>query len=315
MQTYLMRRLFTLPLLLFGISVISFALLNLAPGDPAGILLRLQQPGTEPPREAVLALRQELGLNDPLPLRYGRWLLGALRGDLGKSYRSGEAVAAELVQRLPATLLLAGTSLALATLIGIPLGVFAAVWRGSPVDGLSRLLALLGAAVPSYFLALLLILIFGVTLQWLPTIGYGSLPQLVLPALTLAVGSSAQLMRLTRASMLEVVQQDYVRTARAKGLRERRVIGAHALKNALLPVVTVLGMNLGYLLGGTVIVETIFSWPGVGKYAIDAIFLRDYPVIQGFVLYMAVIFLLVNLLVDMTYRWLDPRLHFGAPET
>jgi peptide/nickel transport system permease protein len=314
-QTYLTRRLFTLPLLLFGISVISFALLNLAPGNPAGILLRLQQPGTEPPREAVLALRQELGLDDPLPLRYGRWLLRALRGDLGKSYRSGEAVTAELVQRLPATLMLAGTSLGLAMLIGIPSGVFAAVWRGSPLDGLSRLLALLGAAVPSYLLALLLILVFAVTLHWLPTIGYGSLQQLVLPALALAAGSSAQLMRLTRASMLEVVQQDYVRTARAKGLKERRVIGVHALKNALLPVVTVLGMNLGHLLGGTVIVETIFSWPGVGKYAIDAIFLRDYPVIQGFVLYMAVIFLLVNLLVDMTYRWLDPRLHFGAQET
>jgi peptide/nickel transport system permease protein len=315
MQTYLMHRLFTLPLLLFGISLISFTLLNLAPGDPAGILLRLQQPGTEPPREAVLALRQELGLNDPLPLRYGRWLLGALQGNLGKSYRSGEAVTAELAQRLPATLLLAGTSLTLATLVGIPLGVFAAVWRGSPVDGLSRLLALLGAAVPSYLLALLLVLVFGVTLQWLPTIGYGSLPQLVLPALALAAGSSAQLMRLTRASMLEVVQQDYVRTARAKGMGERRVIWFHALKNALLPVITVLGVNLGYLLGGTVIVETIFSWPGVGKYAIDSIFQRDYPVIQGFVLYMAVIFLVVNLLVDVTYRWLDPRLHFGAQGT
>jgi peptide/nickel transport system permease protein len=315
MQTYLMRRLFTLPLLLFGISLISFTLLNLAPGDPARILLRLQQPGTEPPREAVLALRQELGLDDPLPLRYGRWLLGAVSGDLGKSYRSGQPVVVELAQRLPATLMLAGASLALAVLIAIPLGVFAAVRPGSPVDGLSRLLALLGAAVPSYLLALLLILVFGVTLQWLPTIGYGTLQQLVLPALALAAGSSAQLMRLTRASMLEVVQQDYVRTARAKGLREQRVIGVHAFKNALLPVITVLGMNLGYLLGGTVIVEIIFSWPGVGKYAIDAIFLRDYPVIQGFVLYMAVIFLLVNLMVDMTYRWLDPRLHFGAQKT
>jgi peptide/nickel transport system permease protein len=315
MQTYLMRRLFTLPLVLLGISLISFALLNLAPGDPAGILLRLQQPGTEPPREAVLALREELGLDDPLPLRYGRWLLGALRGDLGKSYRSGEPIIVELAQRLPATLLLTGASLALAVLVSIPLSIFAAVRPGSLVDGLSRLLALLGAAVPSYLLALLLILVFGVTLHWLPTIGYGSLQQLVLPALALAAGSSAQLMRLTRATMLEVVQQDYVRTARAKGIRERRVIGVHALKNALLPVITVLGMNLGYLLGGTVIVETIFGWPGVGKYAIDAIFLRDYPVIQGFVLYMAVIFLLVNLLVDLTYRWLDPRLHFGAQGT
>jgi peptide/nickel transport system permease protein len=212
MQTYLARRLLSVPLLLLGISLISFILLNLAPGDPAEILLHLQQPGTEPPREAVLALRQELRLDDPLPLRYGRWLLGTLRGDLGKSYRSGEPIMVELAQRLPATLTLAGTSLALAVAVGIPLGIVAAVWPGSPVDGLSRLLALLGAAVPSYLLSILLILIFAVTLHWLPAIGYGGLRQLVLPALALAAGSSAQLMRLTRASMLEVVQQDYLRT-------------------------------------------------------------------------------------------------------
>jgi peptide/nickel transport system permease protein len=312
MRTYLARRLLFLPLLLLGISLVSFTLLNLAPGDPAEILLRLHQPGTEPPREAVLALRQELRLDDPLPLRYGRWLLEALQGDLGASYRSGQPIAVELARRLPATLLLAATSLALAVFISIPLGITAAVWRGSLVDSFSRLLALLGAAVPSYLLALLLILLFAVTLRWLPAIGYGGLRQLALPAAALAIGSSAQLMRLTRASMLEVLQQDYIRTARAKGMRERRIIWGHALKNGFLPVVTMLGMNLGHLLGGTVIVETIFGWPGVGKYVIDAIFLRDYPVIQGFVLYMAVIFLLVNLLVDLTYRWLDPRLHFGG---
>jgi peptide/nickel transport system permease protein len=313
MPTYLARRLPSLPLLLLGISLVSFTLLNLAPGDPAEILLGLQQPGTEPPQEAVLALRQELGLDDPLPLRYGRWLLGALQGDLGVSYRSGQPIMVELAQRLPATIMLAVTSLALAMVISISLGIASAVWRGSLVDGFSRLLALLGAAVPSYLLALLLILLFAVTLHWLPAIGYGSLRQLVLAAVALAVGSSTQLLRLTRANMLEVLQQDYVRTARAKGMRERRVIWVHALKNAILPVVTVLGMNVGHLLGGTVIVETVFSWPGVGKYAIDAIFLRDYPVIQGFVLYLAVIFLLVNLLVDLTYRWLNPRLHFSAP--
>jgi len=314
MQTYLVRRLLTLPLLLLGISLVSFILLNLAPGDPAEILLHLQQPGTEPPREAVLALRQELRLNDPLPLRYGRWLVAALRGDLGESYRSGQPITVELAQRLPATLMLAAASLTLAVFISIPLGVMAAVWRGSPIDALSRLLALLGAAVPSYLLALLLILVFAATLHWLPAIGYGGLRQLVLPAVALAAGSAAQVMRLTRASMLEVVQQDYVRTARAKGMPERRVIWVHALKNAFLPVVTVLGINVGHLLGGAVIVETIFSWPGVGKYAIDAIFLRDYPVIQGFVLYMAIIFLGVNLMVDLAYRWLDPRLHFGGQD-
>jgi peptide/nickel transport system permease protein len=311
MQTYVTRRLLTLPVLLLGISIISFTLLNLAPGDPADILLRLQQPGTEPPREAVLAFRKELRLDDPLPLRYGRWLLGAIRGDLGKSYRSGKPIMKELGQRLPATLMLAGASLALAVFIGISLGIMAAVWRGSLLDGLGRLLALLGAVVPSYVLALLLILVFAVKLHWLPAIGYGNPKHLVLPAIALAAGVSAPLMRLTRASLLEVLQQDYVRTARAKGLSERAVILGHALKNALLPVVTVLGVRLGHLLGGAVIVETIFGWPGVGKYAVDAIFLRDYPVIQGFVLYMAVIFLVVNLAVDVAYRWVDPRLHFG----
>ena len=200
----------------------------------------------------------------------------------------------------------------LAVLLGIPLGIAAALHRGSLTDGLSRLLALLGAAVPSYVLALLLMLFIAVKLNWLPAIGYGSPKHLIMPAIALAAGSSAQLMCLARASMLEVLQQDYVRTARAKGLNERVVIGVHALKNALLPVVTVLGITLGHLLGGTVIVESIFSWPGVGKYAVDAIFLRDYPVIQGFVLYMGLIFLLVNLAVDLSYRWLDPRLHFGG---
>ncbi|PKB81968.1 MAG: hypothetical protein BZY88_05555, partial [SAR202 cluster bacterium Io17-Chloro-G9] len=203
-------------------------------------------------------------------------------------------------------------ALLLAVALGVPLGVAAALRRGSLTDGLSRLLALVGAAVPSYVLALLLMLLISVKLNWLPTIGYGSPKHLVLPAIALALGSSAQLMRLSRASMLEVLQQDYVRTARAKGLNERVVIWVHALKNALLPVVTVLGINLGHLLGGTVIVESIFNWPGVGKYAVDAIFLRDSPVIQGFVLYMGLIFLLVNLSVDLSYRWMDPRLHFGG---
>lgn len=311
MQAYVTRRLLTLPVLLCGISIISFALLNLAPGDPADILLRLQQPGTEPPPEAVLAFRQQLRLDDPLAMRYGRWLLGAMQGDLGVSYRSGKSIVNELWQRLPATLMLTGGSLVLAVSMGIPVGIIAAVWRNSWLDGLSRLLALLGAVVPSYVLALLLMLLFAVQLGWLPAIGYGSPKHLILPAVALAAGVSAQLMRLTRASLLEVLNQDYVRTARAKGVSEGVVIVVHALKNALLPVITVLGISLGHLLGGAVIVETIFGWPGVGKYAVDAIFLRDHPVIQGFVLYTALIFVLVNLAVDITYRRLDPRLHFG----
>ena len=311
MRSYLVRRLLTLPVLLLGISIISFTLLNLAPGDPAYSILKDRNSGEEPAPEDILALRKELRLDDPVVVRYGRWLLGAMQGDLGVSYRGGQPITRELWQRFPATLMLTGTALLLATVVGIPLGIGAALRRGSSTDGLSRLLALGGAAIPSYVLALLLMLMIGVKLNWLPTIGYGSPKHLILPAIALAAGSSAQLMRLTRASMLEVLQQDYVRTARAKGLNERVVIWVHALKNALLPVVTVLGINLGHLLGGTVIVESIFSWPGVGKYAVDSIFLRDFPVIQGFVLYMGLIFLLVNLAVDLSYRWLDPRLHFG----
>ena len=311
MQSYLARRLLTLPLLLLAISIISFTLLNLAPGDPAYSILRDRQAGEEPSREDILALRKKLRLDDPVVVRYGRWLLGAVQGDLGVSYRGGQPIMRELWQRLPATLMLTGTALLLAIVVGIPLGIVAALRRGSLTDGLSRMLALVGAAVPSYVLALLLMLFIAVKLNWLPAIGYGSPKHLIMPTVALAAGSSAQLMRLARASMLEVLQQDYVRTARAKGLNERVVIWVHALKNAWLPVVTVLGITLGHLLGGTVIVESIFSWPGVGKYAVDAIFLRDYPVIQGFVLYMGLIFLLVNLAVDISYRWLDPRLHFG----
>jgi peptide/nickel transport system permease protein len=295
-----------------GISVISFMLLNFAPGDAAEITLRRQNGGVTPPREAVVELRQELGLDDPMPIRYFGWVSDAVRGDLGISYRSGNSIAAELFRRLPATLLLAATALALAVAAGIPLGVLAAVKRGSWVDTLCRLLALVGAAVPSYVLAPALMLLFAVKLGWLPAVGYGEPKNLVLPAAALSFGTMAQLMRLTRASVLEVLGHDYMRTARAKGLSERLVVWRHGLKNALLPVVTVLGTSTGYLLGGAIIIETIFGWPGVGQFLVVGISQRDYPVVQGFVLYMAVIFLLVNLAVDVSYRWLDPRLHFGG---
>ena len=312
MGGYLARRLATLPLLMVGISIISFMLLNFAPGDAAEITLRRQNGGVTPSREAVVELRQELGLDDPLPLRYGRWVSSAVRGDLGDSYRTGNSIAAELFRRMPATLLLASTALALAVVAGIPLGVLAAVKRGSWVDTGCRLLALVGAAVPIYVLAPALMLLFAVKLDWLPAIGYGSPKNLVLPALVLSLGTMAQLMRLTRATLLEVLNQDHIRTARAKGLTEGSVVWRHALKNALLPVVTVLGTSTGYLLGGAVIIETIFGWPGVGQFVVVGISQRDYPVVQGFVLYMAVIFLVVNLAVDISYRWLDPRLHFGG---
>lgn len=315
MGRYLVRRLLTLPPLLVGISLISFLLLNFAPGDAAEITLRRQNGGITPPREAVVALREELGLDAALPVRYIRWVSNALQGDLGESYRSGNSIAGELARRLPATLLLASASMALAMTIGIPLGILAALKRGSWLDTVSRLLALMGAAVPSYVMALLLMLLFAVKLDWLPAIGYGSPKNLLLPALALSFGLMAQLMRLTRASMLEVQGQDYMRTARAKGLGEGTMARRHALKNAMLPVVTVLGTGVGHLLGGAIIIEIIFGWPGIGQFVVVGISQRDYPVVQGFVLYLAVIFLAVNLAVDVMYRWLDPRLNFNSQVT
>ena len=310
MGGYLFRRLLTLPPLLVGISLVSFLLLYFAPGDAAEITLLRQNNGVNPSREAVAALRQELGLDAPLPLQYARWLTRSLRGDLGTSYRSGNSISAELARRLPATALLASASLTLAVLVGLPLGLLAAIRPGSWLDVISRLVALVGAAVPSYALALVLMLVFAVRLDWLPATGYGFPANMVLPALALSFGVLAQLMRLTRASMLETLGQDYLRTARAKGLGERVVVCRHALKNALLPVLTVIGTSTGNLLGGAVIIETIFGWPGVGQFVVVGIIQRDYPVVQGFVLYLALVFLSVNLLVDLAYRWVDPRLHF-----
>ena len=310
-----MRRLATLPLLMGGISIISFLLLNFAPGDAAEITLKRQNSGISPSKEAVAALRQELGLDASLPVRYGRWVSDAVRGDLGESYRTGSSISGELFRRMPATLLLATTALALAVAVGIPLGILAAVKRGTWLDTACRMLALVGAAIPSYVMAPALMLLFAVKLDWLPAIGYGSPEQLILPAVALSFGTMAQLMRLTRASVLEVLGQDYMRTARAKGLTETVIVWRHGLKNALLPVVTVLGTSTGYLLGGAIIIETIFGWPGVGQFMITGITQRDYPVVQGFVVYIAVIFLLVNLIVDISYRWLDPRLHFDRQAT
>lgn len=308
MGKFLVERLIGLVGILFGISLVSFGLSQLAPGDPAAILLELQNPGGPPLADAVAAYRTELGLDDPAPVRYLRWLAGVIQGDLGVSYRTGQPIAAEIAARIPGTLLLTGTSLLIAIGAGVPLGVIAALRRGSLWDLGSRGMALVGAAVPSYLLSMLLVLVFAVGLGWLPAFGTGGPAHLVLPSVALAAGVVTQLSRLTRASMLDILDQDFVRTARAKGLAELVVVQRHALRNALLPILTVIGVSMGNLLSGAVIVETIFSWFGIGKYAIDAIFLRDYPVVQGVVLYMAVAFVMVNFLVDLAYAWLDPRL-------
>ena len=311
MGAYLARRLATLPLLLLGISAVSFAPLNLAPGDPAEIVLRQRNPGQLPSAAEVSAMRIELGLDASLPAQYARWVTRALVADMGRSYVTEQPVAAQLARRTVPTALLTTAGLILALLVAVPMGILSARRRGSPVDTIARLAALVGAAAPSYVLAYGLIILFAVKLSWLPALGYGSPAQVVLPAIALSLAPMAQLMRLIRASMLETLGQDYIRTARAKGLSEQVVSARHALRNALLPAIGATGVNLGYLLSGAVIVETIFTWPGLGQLMVGAALTRDYPVVQGFVTYIAVVVLLVNLVADVALRIADPRLRFG----
>jgi peptide/nickel transport system permease protein len=308
---YIARRLAYLVPVWLGISILAFVLSLLAPGDPVRQVL--QQGGIDAPSsEQIIALRRELGLDDPAPVRYVRWLGGAVRGDFGDSYRTGEPVLGSLIDRFPKTAQLALVAIALGLLIAVPIGIVSAMFRNSLIDQVARLGALIGASVPSFWLAYLLIILFAVQLHVLPVAGASEPKHIVLPALTLAIGAAASLTRLTRSAMLEELFQDYVRTARSKGLRERAVVVTHALRNALIAIVTVTGIRLAALLGGAVIVETIFAWPGIGKYVVDSIFLRDYPTIQGFVLFTGTVVLLVNLAVDVSYVWLDPRVRLGA---
>jgi peptide/nickel transport system permease protein len=305
---YVLRRLLGLAGILFGISVVTFGLTVLAPGDPAYAVLALEQPGSTPSDAAVELMRSKLGLDQPAPQRFVHWLGDAIRGDLGLSYRSGQPVASEISGRLPATLALAGASLALAVVLGLPLGILAATRVGSGWDTATRVLVLVGSTTPTYVLSLVLVLVFAAQLNVLPAFSSGTVLHLVLPAVALSAAPLAQIARLSRASLLEVRGQEYLRTAAAKGLSPVRVILVHASRVAALPVLTVTGVTAGQLLGGAVIVETIFSWNGVGKYAVDAVFLRDYPAIQGVVLYAAAAVALVSLVVDLVYPLLDPRL-------
>ncbi len=310
MTRYLFRRLIYLIPVWLGISFVAFGLANLTPGDPARLMLQ-RDLGRQPTGEEVAQAREELRLDAPILVRYVRWLGNAVTGDLGTSYRTGEPVMRALLDRLPNTLQIAALGLTFAILVALPLGMMAAVWRNSPVDHLSRVLALFSAAMPSYWVAYLLILTFAVRWKVLPVAGQGSWRHLVLPSMTLGLASIASLMRLTRSEMLEVLGQDYIRTGRAKGLSARAVIVGHALRNALIPVLTVAGLRFAGLLGGAVIVESIFAWPGIGKFVLDSIFDRDYPVIQGFVIFMGSVFLIINLIVDLSYGVLDPRVRLA----
>jgi peptide/nickel transport system permease protein len=296
-----------------GISLLTYGLANLAPGDPAYIILR-RQTGEVPSDAAVQALREQLGLNDPLPVRYTRWVAHAVTGDLGTSYRTGQPVMRELSDRFEATLQLALAALVVGVLIALPLGILSAVRRNRPIDHISRVIALLGASIPSFWLGYVLIIAFAVSLKLLPVAGYGDAAHLVLPALTLGLGAAASLSRLTRANLLEVLDEDFVRTARAKGLSQRDAVLQHAFRSALIPIVTIIGMRFGHLLAGAVIVETVFAWPGIGKFVVDSIYDRDYPTIQGFVLFIGTVFVLLNLVVDVSYVWLDPRVRLGGSQ-
>jgi len=297
------RRLLTLPVLA-GIVVITFLLTRLS-GDPTDLLLPPN--ATDEAREAFRAVN---GLDRPLWEQFVTFAVKAVTGDFGTSLRFEQPAMQLVLDRLPATAELAAATMAIALLMGIPAGVVAATQRGKAADALIRAVMLLGQAVPSFFLGVLGIIIFAVWLRWLPTGGRGDWTQLVLPATTLAFNLVALIARVTRSCMLDVLKQDYVRTARAKGVWERRVIWLHALRNAFIPVLTVIGLQVGLLLGGVVVTETIFSWPGVGRLAIQAIYARDFPVVQAVVFVFAVIFVLVNLVVDLLYALLDPRIGY-----
>jgi ABC-type dipeptide/oligopeptide/nickel transport system permease component len=305
----LLKRLAYLAAVLLGISLVTFSLFALAPGDPAEIILRDRNEAPSP--ESITQLREQMGLNDSLPLRYFRWLANALQGDLGRSWRTGEAVTDQLWVRLGATLELALATLAFVVLLSTILGVFGAVFRGRSADRLIRALSILSLSLPNFWLGLLLIMLFALNLHWLPLMGRGGPLHLIMPVLTLGLAVAAMQGRVLRASLLDVTSQDYVRFAYAKGLSTWAVLKRHLLRNALPTVLTMWGISLGHLLGGAVIVETIFSWPGLGKLAVDAVLARDIPLVQGAVLFMALVFVLANQLTDLLHRCLDPRLRSG----
>jgi len=314
MFDFLVRRSATILLVLVGVSVITYGLMFFTPGDPARTILRQQSGGQAPSDEAVAEFRAEHGLDDPIPVQYANWAWDVLHGDLRESYYQDTPVSKMIADRFPETLELAIAGLLVALLISIPTGVVSAVHKGQWPDYLSQVAALLGVSMPNFWLGYLLIIVFSLYLGLFPISGAGGLDKLVLPAVTLGSGMAAIVTRLVRSSMLEVLEEDYIRTARSKGLRQRIVVYKHALRNALIPVVTIVGLQFGYLLNGAVIVEIVFQRPGIGKLLIDALFARDYPVVQGLVLLIAAIFVLTNFLVDVTYRFIDPRITFEGGE-
>ena len=315
MRRYVVRRLLLLVPVLLGVSVIIFMVLHLAPGDPAEIML-----GSQATQADLERLRAELGLTQPLYVQYVHWVGLVARGDLGRSIWMKRPVLSEVLGRFKATLVLTGAALVLSTAAGLALGIASAVRPNSLLDRLSAVASLFGASMPVFWLGIVLMVIFALWLGWLPASGmfapYGGgdlrdlFVHLALPAVTLAAASVTIIARLTRSTMLETLGQDYIRTARAKGVVERAVVLRHGLKNALIPIVTVVGVQAGYLLGGAVLTETVFAWPGVGTLMVQGILARDFPLVQGCVLVVALSFVVINLIVDLLYAWLDPRIRY-----
>jgi len=307
-----MRRLLLLPVTALGVSILVFMVLHLVPGNPAQVIA-----GADAPPATVKQIEHELGLDKPLPEQYWNYLRRVLQGDLGRSLRSKRPVTSDIRDALPNTLVLAALAAILTPLVAIPLGMIAATRQGTPADTAVTFFSTIGITVPTFAVGLLLIFFFGIRLGWMPISGIGGslrsldgLKHAILPAITLSLGSIAVVTRLSRSALLEVLNQDYIRTARAKGLRERSVILRHGFKNALLPVITVYGLQIGALLSGAVVTETVFAWPGIGRLALSAIQGRDFPVVQGCLLVVATIFVLVNLAVDLLYALVDPRIHY-----
>lgn len=314
MAGYLVKRLLIAIPTLLGVSVVVFLTLHLTPGDPALLIL-----GPKATETSLQRLRQELGLDRPIHIQYLRWIRGVVSGDWGRSIQLKASVLPLVWERFKATLILSVTALGLATVTGLALGIISAVRAGSALDRIAITLALMGYSLPAFWLGLLLQLELGLRLGWFPIAGmypagggdgWDLMRHLALPAITLAAGIAALIARMTRATMLEVLSQDYIRTARSKGLRERAVVYAHALRNALIPILTILGLQVGYVLGGAVLVEQVFAWPGVGTLAVNAILARDFPLVQGVILLVATTYVLSNLITDILYAVADPRISY-----
>src|SRR5262247_3132796 len=305
MKAYVLRRLWQSALTLVGVSLLVFVILRVIPGDPAKMLLPEGAPAS-----AVEELNRALGLKEPIWVQYAIFLRSVARGDFGQSFQYRAPALRVVVERVPATIELALTAMLLTVLFGVSIGVLAAVRRGTGYDYAGTVLAVLGQSLPNFWLGIMLFLLFGVSLRWLPTSGFEGWRHLILPGVTLAAFPTALVARLTRSSMLEILNRDFVRTGRAKGLGEGRVVVRHALRNAAIPVLTVIGLQIGTLLGGAVITESVFAWPGMGKLIVDAIFFRDFPVVQTVLILSATVFVVINLAVDLLYTVIDPRIRY-----